>query len=141
MSIRPHGLVFMFSGQAASFSAMTRERRKTEPESSEHPSGRPHSPPIPYQLYSQKPGSLLVGVKKSQLVFCQEGGKRVTALRRMTGEKKNKKSIFQNCWACCHGDKPHPLHLSPLTCCPELPAPSYGREIVFFFTFFLALPT
>lgn len=61
-----------------------------------------------------------MGVKKSQLVFHQEGGKRMTVLRRMTGEKKNKNSIFQNCWACCYGDEP-PFHLFSLTyfliCC------------------------
>lgn len=67
----------------------------------EHLSGGPPCPPIPQQLRSQKPGSLLVGVKKSQLVSHQEEEKRVTVLRRLTVEEKNKNSIFQNCWVCC----------------------------------------
>lgn len=30
-------------------------------------------------------------------------------------KRKNKNSVFQNCWACCYGDEP-PFHLFSLTC-------------------------
>lgn len=78
-----------------------------------------------------------MGVKKSQLVFHQEGRKRVTVLRRMTGEKKNKNSIFQNCWACCYGDEP-PLSSVLLNLFSYLLLLSHGKRF-FSFSYFSVL--
>lgn len=123
--------MFMFHGQAISFQPTTRTRGKTEFGSSEHPSGGPHSPPIPQWLNSPKPGSLSVGVKKSQL----SSTRRVTVPRRLTGEKTNN-SMFQNCQACCYGNEPCPhLHLFSLTVLSGLSLPLCGRRFFLFHIF------
>ena len=95
-----------------------------------------HSPPIPQWLNSPKPGSLSVGVKKSQL----SSTRRVTVPRRLTGEKKNN-SMFQNCWACCYGNEPCPhLHLFSLTVLSGLSLPLCGRRFFSFSYFSLLFP-
>lgn len=123
--------MFMFHGQAINFPATTRTRGKTEFASSKHPSEGPHSPSVPQWLNSPKPGSLLVGVKKSQL----SSTRRVTVLRRLTGKKKSN-SMCQNCRACCYGNEPCPhLHLF-LNVLSGLSLPLCGRRFFFLFHIF-----
>ena len=64
------------------------------------------TPFSPRPLAAALPRARQLAGGSEELTTClPTGARRVTVPGRMTGEKKNKNSIFQSCWACCYGDE------------------------------------
>lgn len=129
--------MFMLHRQVTSFPAMTSERGKMEFESSDTPLGTTFTSHLIAAAFP-KARQLVGGSEKVTTCLPPGGGQRVTVLRRMTGEKKNKNSIFQNCWACCYGDEPSPPSSVLLNLFSYLLLLSHGRRF-FSFSYFSVL--
>ena len=100
------------------------------------------TPFSPHPLAAALPRARQLAGGSEELTTClPAGARRVTVPRRMTGEEKNKNSVFRSCWACCYGDE-LPTSSVPLNLLSWFSAfPMCKWYFFFFFIFFLALPT